>query len=118
MRFFAIIIVLAAFPAFMALLRSKAHRNWAFLALGAMPMLYAPLNLDGSFISWPVWPGHARGLTLTIVDPLALAICLRYARGRAEGAATGTCRVRPDVDVKRRCGRRCSCVHGYGVLAR
>lgn len=83
MRILAIIIVLAAFPAFIALLQSKAHRKWAFVALGAMPMLFAPLNLDGSFISWPVWLGHARGLTLTIVDPLALAICMRYGRGQA-----------------------------------
>jgi hypothetical protein len=80
MRILAIILVLAAFPAFIALLQSKARRKWAFVALGAMPMLYAPLNLDGSFISWPIWLGHARGLTLTIVDPLALAICLRFAR--------------------------------------
>lgn len=82
MRFIAIIIVLAAFPAAVALLSSARLRRWAFIALGALPVLYAPLNLDGSFISWPVWPGHARGLTLTIVDPLALAICLRYARGQ------------------------------------
>ena len=82
MRFIAIAIVLAAFPAFATLLRSNRHRKWAFVALGAMPILYAPLNLDASLISWALWPGHARGLTLTIMDPLALAICARYSRGR------------------------------------
>jgi O-antigen ligase len=83
MRILAIILILAAFPAFVALLRSKAHRKWAFVALGALPLLYAPLNVDVSLISWPMWPGHNRGLTVTIVDPLALAICLRYGRTQA-----------------------------------
>jgi hypothetical protein len=83
MRILALIIVLAAFPAFMALLASARARKWAFMALGALPILYAPLNLDASFISWPLWPGHARGLSVTMMDPLALAICIRCARGRA-----------------------------------
>jgi O-antigen ligase len=81
MRFVAIIIVLAAFPAFLALLNSPQYRRWAFVALGAMPILYVPLNLDASFISWPVWQGHTKGLLLTILDPIALAICIRYGRG-------------------------------------
>jgi O-antigen ligase len=83
MRLLAIIIVLAAFPAFLALLKSPRYRRWPCVVLGALPILYVPLNLDASFISWPLWPGYVRGLLLTIMDPLALAICVRFARGRA-----------------------------------
>lgn len=83
MRILAIIVVLAAFPAFLALLKSPRYRRWPFVALGALPILYIPLNLDASFISWPLWPGYVRGLLLTIMDPLALAICVRFAPGRA-----------------------------------
>lgn len=80
MRILAILIILAAFPACHALVRSPHARRWAFVGLGALPMLYVPLNLDASLISWPLWPGHTRGFQLTVVDPLALAICLRWAR--------------------------------------
>lgn len=80
MKIVALIAILAAFPCFLLLLKSPRTRQWLYILLGALPFLYAPLNLDGSLISWPQWPGHTRGLTLTIVDPLAAAICVRYAR--------------------------------------
>lgn len=82
MRIIALFIVLAAFPVFLALLSWPRTRRWLFMALGALPILYVPLNLDASLISWPLWPGHARGLVLTMMDPLALAICLRCGAGR------------------------------------
>ncbi len=82
MKLLALLFVVAAFPAFLALLSSPRGKKWAFMALGASPLLYASFNLDGSFLSWPLWQGYTRGLILTIVDPLALAICLRCGRGR------------------------------------
>lgn len=82
MRILGLLLVIAAFPVFLALLGSSRNRGWAFVALGALPILYAPLNFEVSFISWPTWPGYIRGLTLSMMEPLALAICVRYARGR------------------------------------
>lgn len=76
----ALLVVLAAFPAFLGLLGSTGGRRWAFFALGALPILQTPLNLDANFISWSTWPGYSKGLMLTLLDSLALAICLRYAR--------------------------------------
>ena len=82
MRIIGLLLVIAAFPVFLALLGSPRNRGWAFVALGALPILYAPLNFEVSFVSWPGWPGYIKGLTLSLMDPLALAICLRCGRGR------------------------------------
>lgn len=83
MKLLALLFVLAAFPAFLALLSSPSGKKWAFIALGALPLVYASLNLDGSILSWPFWQGYSKGLIITIIDPLALAICLRCGRGHA-----------------------------------
>jgi hypothetical protein len=42
-------------------------------------MLHTVVNLDAALINWAVWPGHTKGLLLTILDPLALAVCVKYA---------------------------------------
>lgn len=82
MGILGVILLLAAFPVILVLLKSPRSRRWAFFALGALPVLQVPMNLEASLISWPTWAGHSRGLALTMLDSLALAICVRYARGR------------------------------------
>jgi len=82
MRLLAIIAVLAAFPGLYWVLGLPRARRWIFFAAGALPILYVPLHLDASLVSWALWPGYVRGLSLTVVDAIAVAICLRYGRGR------------------------------------
>jgi len=82
MRLLAIIAVLAAFPGLYWALGFPRARRWIFIAAGALPILYEPLHLGASLVSWALWPGYVRGLSLTIVDAIAVAICLRYGRGR------------------------------------
>ena len=83
MKILALIVILATLPMFLGLLSLPRHRRWAFVALGALPILYVPLNLDASMVSWPHWLGHTRGLIVTRSSiRSALAICLRYAPGR------------------------------------
>src|SRR6478672_5177037 len=77
MRVLGILLVFSLFPFFMWLLYSRQARNWAIVALGALPILDTPLNLDAALISWSAWPGHTKGLLLTAMDPLALAISFR-----------------------------------------
>lgn len=78
MRYLGILLVIVSFPIFLSLLRSKQGREWAFFAIGALPILHGVINVDAAFINWATWPGHTKGLVLTILDPLALAICIRF----------------------------------------
>jgi len=82
MRFVGIFLVLASLPAFLWLLRSRQAQRWIILALGALPILQEPLNLNAALVSWAAWPGHTKGLILTPLDGLALAICVHFRRGK------------------------------------
>lgn len=52
------------------------------MALGALPVVGIALNIDAAFVSWPAWPGHTKGIIISLTDTLALAICVRL-RNRA-----------------------------------
>lgn len=79
MRYVGILLVLCSFPMFMALLRSGPIRQkWAFIALGAAPVVGIALNTDAALISWAQWPGHTKGVIISLTDTLALAICFHF----------------------------------------
>lgn len=80
MRFVGLFLIMASLPAFIWLLQSRRAQRWAILALGALPLLQEPLNLNAALISWAAWPGHTKGLILTPLDALALASCLHFRR--------------------------------------
>jgi hypothetical protein len=82
MRFVGIILVFALFPFFLWLLQQRQGHRWAILALGALPILDMPLNLDAALINWATWPGHTKGLILTLLDPLAFAACIHFKSGK------------------------------------
>ena len=53
------------------------------MALGALPVVGIALNIDAAFVSWAAWPGHTKGIIISLTDTLALAICIRL-RNRAD----------------------------------
>ncbi len=74
-------VVLATFvvlvPLLAAMMRSRpdlAPKFWALL--GFLPLIVAGTNLDVAPISWPMWSGYAKGLEISLVDVLALAILI------------------------------------------
>ena len=78
MRYVGIILILCSFPIFLSILRSGAGaQRWAFLALGALPVVGIALNIDAAFVSWATWPGHTKGIIVSLTDTLALAICVK-----------------------------------------
>src|SRR3546814_16821077 len=93
---------------FIAWLRSyPRQRKWAYLGVGLLPFVVSALNLDAALISWAGWPGYAKGIVLSLLDTLALAILVTSAgpfrklplAGRAEERRVGkecvsTCRSR------------------------
>ena len=79
MRYIGIILVIFSFPVFMSLLRSgPIAQKWAFIVLGAAPVIGTALNTDAAFISWAHWPGHTKGIIISLTDTLALAICVHF----------------------------------------
>ena len=81
MRFVGILLVILALPALVVWLQGHPKRwQHAALAVGLAPFAIGLLNLDASLISWAMWPGHSRGLTITILDSLALAILIATRR--------------------------------------
>jgi hypothetical protein len=83
MRFLGILLALISIPIFLSLLRNKPTRKWMFVALGALPIAHVALNLDAALISWAAWPGHAKGVIVSLLDTLALAICIKFGARQA-----------------------------------
>lgn len=77
MRILGILLILASLPGLIWWVRAfPQHRKWAYFAIGALPFTMSFANLDVAFINWATWPGFARGLIVSILDTLAIAIIL------------------------------------------
>lgn len=75
MRFVAIALILLSFPIFVALLKQyAAKRDLALMAVGFMFFLVGTLQIDAAIISWRLWPGTSKGLMISPVDTLCLAL--------------------------------------------
>ena len=75
MRFVGLFIIIISFPIFFAFLKSQPEkRKWAYFLIGLMPFVMGWLNLDAAIINYAGWPGHTKGLIITILNSLALAI--------------------------------------------
>lgn len=67
------VLILLTYPIFCALLRAYPHRRtWAFVALGALPLLS---NIPPGYLyGWASWDGIARGFGVSFLAMLALAL--------------------------------------------
>jgi O-antigen ligase len=75
MRIVGIILVLLSLPIFIAWLkRNPGQRKWAYAAVGILPFTINAINLDAALISWATWTGYAKGIIITLLDTLALAM--------------------------------------------
>ncbi len=60
---------------FIGWLKANPHqRKWAYAAVGILPFTINAINLDAALINWAGWPGYAKGIVLTLLDTLALAL--------------------------------------------
>lgn len=79
MHYIAFIIVLLAIPAFVTWIKSNSPQaKWAYFGLGLLPFTLNSWNLDGSLINWAAWPGYVKGIVLTMMDALALAVIMTH----------------------------------------
>lgn len=75
MRILGILLILVSLPVFIWWVRSyPAQRKWAYFAIGILPFTMSWANLDVAFINWASWPGYARGLIVSLLDTLAIAV--------------------------------------------
>lgn len=75
MRFIAIAFVILAFPLICAWLKQgRRQRLWAYLLVGLLPFTLNAWQLDAALINWAGWPGYVKGIVVTVLDSLALAI--------------------------------------------
>ncbi len=81
MRYIALALILISLPMFIGLLRQyPQQRRWALTALGFALFLGDNLRIDASIIGWPLWNGTARGLEVSSVDMLAIALIVTRRR--------------------------------------
>lgn len=77
MRVLGVLLILLSLPVLIWWVREfPQHRRWAYFAIGVLPFTMSFANLDVAFINWATWPGFARGLIVSILDTLAIALIL------------------------------------------
>lgn len=71
----------AAFPLAEWLRRNPQQHPKVWMLMGALPFLIAfTPHLDIAPISWPAWPGYAKGIEFSLLDLLALAMFISLPR--------------------------------------
>lgn len=74
-----VILIILACPAIVVMLKmDKRVAFWAFFALGAMPILSKGFNADAALIDLSLYPGHTKGILLSLTDALAAAIAIHF----------------------------------------
>lgn len=75
MRIIGLLLIILSLPIFIAWLRGyPAQRKWAYIGVGVLPFVISGLNLDAAIVTWPAWPGYAKGMLVSLLDTLAIAI--------------------------------------------
>lgn len=83
MRYAALVAIFLSYPLFLTILRSyPRNRSWAFATLGALLFFAGPFRVETFVVDWPMWPGTVRGLGISPVDMLALALIVTRQRTR------------------------------------
>jgi hypothetical protein len=82
MRFIALALIGLSLPLFLAWLRARPRqRHHAMAALALMLFLGGQLQIDAALITWPLWTGTVRGIVISPVDTLALALIFTRRNG-------------------------------------
>jgi O-antigen ligase len=73
--------VMGVLPLIHVLRRKPLEQAWVWMLLGFFPFLLSAVpNLNLSAISWPIWPGHVKGLQITALDLYAFALYVALPR--------------------------------------
>lgn len=72
----AVAFIVATIPFFYALAIHPTRRKYGYILVGSLPFVYNAVNLDSALIDWAFWPGYVKGMIITVMDSLAVAIIL------------------------------------------
>jgi O-antigen ligase len=64
-------------------LRSNPHQSVVWIVVGILPFALDPFHLYMAILSWNFWPGYVKGLEVSILDILAIAIYIGLPKARA-----------------------------------
>ncbi len=79
MKWVALLLFMASVPILIGWLRANPQRApIVWTAMGFLPFVMDPWHLIIGPISWAMWPGYVKGLELSLLDFVALAVFLRY----------------------------------------
>lgn len=84
MRIVGLAFFVLSLPLFYSLMKGPAaNRRIGWFAIGLAPFIISYLHLDVSIIPWAFWPGYVKGMIVSLLDSLAIAILLttRSTRG-------------------------------------
>jgi O-antigen ligase len=78
MRWIALALILASIPLLIAFLQSGGtkRRDLAVLCAGGLMFCTGPLELAASPIVWPMWQGYLKGVTVSVLDAIAIALLM------------------------------------------
>lgn len=75
MRFVGLALIFLSIPLLIALIgRDVRRRDLAVMAIGALMFCTGPLQITASLIAWPGWQGLSKGVILSLLDSLAIAL--------------------------------------------
>ncbi|WP_375391693.1 O-antigen ligase family protein [uncultured Sphingomonas sp.] len=77
LRYIGLVVALVSIPLFYEWMRgTPAQRRAGWFAVGALPFVMSVFHLSVAVIPWAMWPGYVKGVIVTLLDTLALAIIL------------------------------------------
>lgn len=81
MRFVGMVLLPFVYFFLVSMLRKgQRERDWIYFAIGILPFTLNAWNMDVSLVNWAAWPGYAKGLVVTVLDLIALAIIVTHPR--------------------------------------
>lgn len=84
MRFVALALIPLTLPVFIALLKAYSDkRDWALFAIGVLLFMVGQLSTDAAIVSWRLWQGYSRGIFISLIDALSLALIVTRGGPRA-----------------------------------
>jgi hypothetical protein len=75
MRWIGLAIIFLSIPMLIAWIgRDMRRRDLAVLAAGALMFCTGPLQITASLVAWPAWQGISKGIILSLLDSIAIAL--------------------------------------------
>ena len=84
MRFVALALIPITLPIFIALLKThRDKRDLALFAIGLLLFMVGSLQPDAAIVTWRLWQGYSRGIFISLIDTLSLALIITRVGPRA-----------------------------------